>query len=144
MLAPLFAILRDVEGVTGSFFVSKTGMLVGRDPEANFDERIFAELGPRIERLLEALGGQSERIHWTALRYLGSKFLIRPIGSGFLCIITKPEASMPAVRMAASLVAKRLASSASPGQSGAPSSSTIRSHTGLEGDAPASSRRSAK
>ena len=51
------AALRDVAGVHGSFVLSLTGELVGKDLPAVFHDELFVEVGGRLARLVEGLTG---------------------------------------------------------------------------------------
>jgi predicted regulator of Ras-like GTPase activity (Roadblock/LC7/MglB family) len=107
MSEPL-APLRDVEGVAGSFVVNGSGAVLARDLPAVFDDDVFAEVGPRLERLFEALAGEGPVVKWSALRFSEHKLLVRPVRDGYLCILADGSASLPALRVAANLTAKRL------------------------------------
>ena len=55
MINPILAAMRDVDGVHGSFVVTRAGALAGKDLPAMFDDAVLTEVGRRIARLHEGL-----------------------------------------------------------------------------------------
>ena len=100
--------LRDVQGVHGSFVLSEAGDLIGRDLPAAFHDELLAETGPRIVRLCEALEHSGEGVENLALRFSDHKLHVRRSRGGFLCVIADAVANAPALKMASSLVVRRL------------------------------------
>jgi hypothetical protein len=100
--------LRDVEGVYGSFVITQRGALLGRDLPAMFDERLFAELGPRIERLTQALGGEARRVQSCVLRFSEHKLHVRYVGRCIFGVVTSAVVNAATLRMALTLISRRL------------------------------------
>lgn len=100
--------LRDVQGVHGSFVLSEAGDLLGRDLPAAFHDELLAETGPRIVRLCEALEHNGESIDNLALRFADHKIHVRRSKGALLCVIADATANAPALKMASSLVVRRL------------------------------------
>jgi len=100
--------LRDVEGVFGSFVLAEAGQLLGKDLPAVFHDDVFVETGPRIVRLCEAIEHGGEALDSLALRFADHKLHVRRSRGGLLCVIATLEANASALRMALSLVARRL------------------------------------
>jgi hypothetical protein len=117
--------LRDVEGVFGSFVLAEAGQLLGKDLPAVFHDDVFAETGPRIVRLCEAIEHGGEAIDSLALRFADHKLHVRRSRGGLLCVIATLEANASALRMALSLVAKRLGAPEGAVSSEPPATATI-------------------
>ena len=100
--------LRDVEGVNGSFVATRSGSLLAKDLPAMFDAQLFSELGPRIERLEQALAGDTRGVGSCVLRFSEHKLFLRFIGQSILGVITSVSVNAATLRMALSLTARRL------------------------------------
>jgi predicted regulator of Ras-like GTPase activity (Roadblock/LC7/MglB family) len=100
--------LRDVQGVYGSFVIAGTGALVARDLPAVFDGDLFAEVGPRITRLYETFLTGGEELDACILRYSEHKIYIKRLTWGLIGIISGVTVNMPALRMVANLVVRRI------------------------------------
>ncbi|HEY6559696.1 MAG TPA: hypothetical protein VI072_20580 [Polyangiaceae bacterium] len=100
--------LRDVEGVHGSFVLSKGGDLLAKDLPAVFDDSLFAIVGPRIVRFYGALTAQGEELCQVVMRFTQHKLEVRPGVSGFVCVLCDVNTNAAALRMAMALVARGL------------------------------------
>jgi predicted regulator of Ras-like GTPase activity (Roadblock/LC7/MglB family) len=100
--------LRDVQGVYGSFVIAGTGALVAKDLPAVFDGNVFAEVGPRITRLWETLLSGGDDLDACVLRYLDHKVYLRRMTWGLIGVISGVTVNMPALRMVANLVIRRI------------------------------------
>ena len=103
----LLRTLCDVEGVIGSFLLSDVGGLVATDLPATFDASAFAEAGPRILRLAELGGSYGEDTRFFLIRFADYKLYVRVLRGAFLGVLLTPTASMPALRAASGVVARR-------------------------------------
>jgi predicted regulator of Ras-like GTPase activity (Roadblock/LC7/MglB family) len=99
--------LKDIDGVYGSFVVDRDGRLFARDLPAVFDDTALGDSGPRIVRLWEVVS-EDEVPEYTLIEFSEYWLFIRPVQSGTLCVVVPPRVNVSALRMAASLVAKRL------------------------------------
>ncbi len=100
--------LRDVQGVYGSFVIAGTGALVARDLPAVFDGELFSEVGPRITRLYETFLSGSEELDACMLRYAEHKLYLRKMTWGVIGVLSAISVNMPALRMVANLVIRRI------------------------------------
>ncbi|MFO7178395.1 MAG: hypothetical protein DIU78_006825 [Pseudomonadota bacterium] len=100
--------LRDIAGVYGSFVVADTGQVLGRDLPAVFEDALLAHTGSRIARLCEVLENGGEPLEHLTLRFTDYKLHVRRARVGLLCVIASEAVNVPALRMALSLVARRL------------------------------------
>jgi predicted regulator of Ras-like GTPase activity (Roadblock/LC7/MglB family) len=100
--------LRDVQGVHGSFVITGWGALVARDLPSAFDHQLFAEVGPRIARLHETFLSGGEEMDACVLRFTEHKLYLRKTKSGIIGILSAVGVNMPALRMVANLVIRRV------------------------------------
>jgi len=108
MIGPMLSALRDVDGVFGSFAVTKTGAIAGRDLPAVFDERVLAEVGPRLVRLHETLAAGGETLDSCVMHFAEHKLHVRVLQNGLLCVLTSSRANAAALKMAVTLTARRV------------------------------------
>jgi predicted regulator of Ras-like GTPase activity (Roadblock/LC7/MglB family) len=99
--------LRDIDGVYGSFVVDRDGRLCARDLPAVFDDGALGDSGPRIVRLWEVVS-EDDAPEYTLIEFSEYWLFVRAVPSGTLCVVVPPRVNVSALRMAASLVAKRL------------------------------------
>ena len=80
-IAEALQAFRDVQGVHGSFIITLSGVLVARDLPRAFDNQLFAEVGPRIARLLPwgIAGVGFSRVQGRSLASLSRRLQCRPI-----------------------------------------------------------------
>jgi predicted regulator of Ras-like GTPase activity (Roadblock/LC7/MglB family) len=100
--------LIDVEGVIGSFVIGGDGGLVDTDLPATFDAAVFAEAGPRIVRLADLGASFGEDLRFLVIRFAEHKLYVRQLTGGFLGIVVSLNTSLPALKVAANLVARRV------------------------------------
>jgi predicted regulator of Ras-like GTPase activity (Roadblock/LC7/MglB family) len=100
--------LRDVQGVYGSFVLAGGGGVVAKDLPALYDGQLFAELGPRITRFYETFAGGGEELDACVLRYAEHKLYLRRMTWGLIGIVSAVAVNMPALRMVANLVIRRI------------------------------------
>jgi predicted regulator of Ras-like GTPase activity (Roadblock/LC7/MglB family) len=101
--------LKDVTGVTGSFVFTEGGRLIAREIPALFDDGALAEASGRIARLRETFAAVGDTLDNAVVRFRDHKLYIKALGSGMLCIVAEGSVNMPALRMAANLVGRRIA-----------------------------------
>src|SRR5579862_7118264 len=100
--------LRDVPGVYGSFVLAGSGALIARDLPDVFDGNLFAEVGPRMTRLWETLLSAGDELDACVLRYLEHKVYVRRMTWGLIGVISGVTVNMPALRMVANLIVRRI------------------------------------
>lgn len=116
--------LRDVGGIQGSFVVSRSGALLAKDLPAVFDDGLFAVVGPRIARLHETLVKDGEGLAHVVMRFNEHKLHLRSAPFGFLCALSDLGINVSALKMALTLVARRLEREFSGGRDAVPSGAT--------------------
>jgi hypothetical protein len=100
--------LRDVQGVYGSFVIAGTGSLVAKDLPPLYDGQVFAELGPRITRFYETFLSLGEELDACIFRYEDHKLYLRRMTWGLIGVVSGLSVNMPALRMVANLVVRRI------------------------------------
>jgi predicted regulator of Ras-like GTPase activity (Roadblock/LC7/MglB family) len=100
--------LRDVQGVYGSFVVAGSGSLVDRDLPAAFDEALFADVGPRVARLFETFVSGGKDMDTCMLRYSDHKLYVRKMTWGLIGVLSSSGVNLPALRMVVNLVIRRI------------------------------------
>lgn len=101
--------LRDVAGVNGSFVFRGDGQLVAREIHAMFDDGALAEASERLARLRETLAAVGDEVDVLVIRFRDHKLYLKVLPDGVLCILADTGVNMPALRMAANLVGRRIA-----------------------------------
>jgi predicted regulator of Ras-like GTPase activity (Roadblock/LC7/MglB family) len=100
--------LRDVQGVYGSFVIAGTGALVASDLPSAFDGDLFEEVGPRVTRLYETFLSGAEDLDACMLRFAEHKIYLRKMTWGVIGILSAVGVNMPALRMVANLVIRKI------------------------------------
>jgi predicted regulator of Ras-like GTPase activity (Roadblock/LC7/MglB family) len=101
--------LKDVYGITGSFVYARSGHLVARDLPPMFDDAALSEAGSRLTRLQETFASVGDKLEVAVLRFREHKVYVKILPAGALCIVSNGGVNMPALKMAASLVGRRIA-----------------------------------
>jgi hypothetical protein len=104
------ATFQDIEGIAGSFFLASGGRLVARHLPAMFDDEILKQVGMRLVRLRDTFAVAGDEVDLCTMRFSDYKLYTKVIPKGMLCILATAEVNVPALRMAANLVARRILS----------------------------------
>jgi len=100
--------LKDVFGITGSFVFTRAGDLVARDLPSMFDDTALGEASGRLMRLHETFAAAGDQLDVAVLRFRDHKLYVKTLPTGALCIVSGGAVNMPALRMAANLVGRRI------------------------------------
>jgi predicted regulator of Ras-like GTPase activity (Roadblock/LC7/MglB family) len=100
--------LKDVAGIMGSFVFTEDGRLVAREITPLFDDTALAEASGRLTRLRETFAAVGDRLDVAVVRFRDHKLYLKVLGAGMLCIVAEGAVNMPALRMAANLVGRRI------------------------------------
>jgi predicted regulator of Ras-like GTPase activity (Roadblock/LC7/MglB family) len=103
------ATLNDVAGVAGSFVCTQSGRLIARQIPALFEDSVLVEAGSRLLRVGEAFAAGGDELEMAVIRYGEHRIYLKSIAGGILCIVVAGQVNMPALRMAANLVGRRIA-----------------------------------
>ena len=102
------ATLKDVAGIAGSFVCTQSGRLVAREIPALFEDAVLAEAGSRLLRITETFAAGGDELDVAVARYGDHRVYLKAIAGGLLCVVVAGPVNMPALRMAANLVGRRL------------------------------------
>jgi predicted regulator of Ras-like GTPase activity (Roadblock/LC7/MglB family) len=108
MMSQILSGMRDVDGVHGSFVVTRTGALAGKDLPPMFDDSVLTEVGRRVVRLHEGLCAGGEDFEHCVMRFADHKLYLRCVSNGFLCVLSTNRVNTPALKMALTLTARRV------------------------------------
>jgi predicted regulator of Ras-like GTPase activity (Roadblock/LC7/MglB family) len=108
MIGQVLSAMRDVDGVHGSFVVTRAGSLVGKDLPAMFDDAVLTEVGRRIARLHEGLSAGGQDFDNCVMRFADHKLYLRSVPNGFLCVLSTNAVNTPALKMALTLTSRRV------------------------------------
>jgi predicted regulator of Ras-like GTPase activity (Roadblock/LC7/MglB family) len=100
--------LKDVAGIMGSFVFMGEGQLVAREIPAMFDDVALAEASGRLARLRDTFAAVGDSLDMAVVRFREHKLYLKVLGEGMLCIVAEGAVNMPALRMAANLVGRRI------------------------------------
>ena len=114
------ATLKDVAGITGSFVCTQNGRLVAREIPALFEDAVLAEAGSRLVRVGETFAAGGDDLDVAVVRYGEHRLYLKSIAGGMLCIVVSGPVNMPALRMAANLVGRRIAQAVARAQADLP------------------------
>jgi predicted regulator of Ras-like GTPase activity (Roadblock/LC7/MglB family) len=103
--------LKDVGGIMGSFVCTQSGRLVAREIPSLFEDAVLAEAGSRLVRLGETFAAVGDDLEVAMVRFRDHRLYLKVLPGGMLCIMSDAPVNMPALRMAANLVARRIAPS---------------------------------
>jgi predicted regulator of Ras-like GTPase activity (Roadblock/LC7/MglB family) len=119
------ATLKDVAGITGSFVCTQSGRLLAREIPALFEDVVLAEAGSRLLRISETFAANDDELEFALVRYGENRLYLKAISGGMLCIVAVGEVNMPALRMAANLVGRRIAIAVARAQAELPATAEV-------------------
>jgi len=102
------ATLKDVSGIAGSFVCTQSGRLVAREIPALFEDAVLAEAGSRLLRITESFAAGGDERDVAVARYGDHRLYLKALAGGLLCVVVAGPVNMPALRMAANLVGRRI------------------------------------
>jgi predicted regulator of Ras-like GTPase activity (Roadblock/LC7/MglB family) len=94
--------------VVGSFVCTPNGRLVSREIPAMFDDGTLAEAGSRLVRFREAFAAGGDDLEVGVIRFQDHRIYMKVVGNSMLMILVEGAVNMPALRMAANLVGRRI------------------------------------
>ena len=112
--------LKDIFGITGSFVFTNAGDLVARELPPMFDDTTLAEASSRLMRLHETFAAAGDQLDVAVLRFRDHKLYVKTLPAGALCILSDGAVNMPALRMAANLVGRRIGPAVAQAESAPP------------------------
>jgi predicted regulator of Ras-like GTPase activity (Roadblock/LC7/MglB family) len=103
------ATLKDIAGINGSFVFTNSGQVVARELNPSFDDAILGEVAERLSRIHDTFAAVGDELDFVVIRFREHKLYLKVLSSGMLCILADQIVNMAALRMAANLVARRIA-----------------------------------
>ncbi len=101
--------LKDVQGVEGGFVLAGNGSLAAMEMPPLFDAEMFAELGPRIERLSESFASLGDDLESCMVRFSDHILFVKRFSKGgALCVLATHSVNLPALKMAMNLADRKL------------------------------------
>lgn len=92
--------LLDVAGVEGSFLVNSTGALSAWNMPAVVQEELLDEAGVKLARLRQAFAVAGQELDFCTVRFANYKLCLKASGVGIICVLTRPDVNLAALRMA--------------------------------------------
>lgn len=103
-LASLF----DLPEVYGSFLVTPAGGIAARAIPEIVDDATLGEIGGRVIRLGDTFQAIGVNPELCVIRFIDHKLYVKTLPAGMLCIVASAAINLPALRMAANLVARKV------------------------------------
>jgi predicted regulator of Ras-like GTPase activity (Roadblock/LC7/MglB family) len=100
--------LRDVAGVEGSFLVNSTGALAAWNMPAVVQEEILDEAGVKLGRLRQAFAVAGQQLDFCTVRFANYKLCLKASDLGIICVLTRPDVNLAALRLALKMVLARI------------------------------------
>jgi len=104
----LLGILRDIDGVMGSFVVAPGGQLLTHAMPPQFDLFDLQLSAARIARVLQCGGANGLRTEDGLFDFGDGKLLVREFVRGYLCVLCAASVNMRSLRLTARLVARSM------------------------------------
>jgi predicted regulator of Ras-like GTPase activity (Roadblock/LC7/MglB family) len=100
--------LRDVAGVEGSFLVDSGGALAAWNMPSAVHEDLLDEAGVKLARLRQAFAVAGQELDFCMVRFANYKLCLKASQVGIICVLTRPDVNMPALRLALKLILNQL------------------------------------
>jgi predicted regulator of Ras-like GTPase activity (Roadblock/LC7/MglB family) len=102
--------LLDVAGVEGSFLVNSTGALTAWNLSSAVGEEVLDEASARLARLRQAFAVSGQQLDFCTVRFTNYKLCLKASEVGIICVLTRPDVNLGALRMALKLTQKQIES----------------------------------
>jgi predicted regulator of Ras-like GTPase activity (Roadblock/LC7/MglB family) len=101
--------LLDVAGVEGSFLVNSAGSLAAWNMPAPVEEDVLDEASAKLTRLRQAFAVAGHELDFCTIRFATYKLCLKASEVGIICVLTRPDVNLPALRMALKLIINQIA-----------------------------------
>lgn len=108
-ITAVLSTLKDVAGIAGSFVFTDSGQVLAREMHPMFDDVALGEASERLTRFRDTFAAVGEQLDLAVIRFQDHRLYLKVVNGGMLCILADGVVNMAALRMAANLVALRLA-----------------------------------
>jgi predicted regulator of Ras-like GTPase activity (Roadblock/LC7/MglB family) len=100
--------LLDVAGVEGSFLVNSAGALAAWNMPSAVEEEILDEAGVKLARLRQAFAVSGQELDFCTVRFANYKLCLKASDVGIICVLTRPDVNLAALRMALRMILGQL------------------------------------
>jgi predicted regulator of Ras-like GTPase activity (Roadblock/LC7/MglB family) len=100
--------LLDVAGVEGSWLVNSTGALAAWNMPSTVEEEVLDEASAKLGRLRQAFAVAGQELDFCTVRFARYKLCLKASAAGIICVLTRPDVNVPALRMALKLILHQL------------------------------------
>lgn len=104
----LLLVLRDIQGVNGSFVTTHAGELLLHDMPAQFAEGALALTSQRVARMLSCSLANGLEAEEALLDFGQGQLFVREFVRGYLCVVCAPRVNLRSLRPTARLVARAM------------------------------------
>ena len=134
--------LRDIEGVLGSFVIGEQGQMLGRDVPSACGTEVLQLVGGRVQQLCDAFvsAGIGSAFECTTLYFKQHKLHVRALGHLFLIAVAAEDVNLPALKMAMNMLGRQILTELS-APSGADRTSDVHARPSYTPEAPVRSYR---
>lgn len=106
----LLSAIRDLDGVWGVFALGRDGGLILWDMPARISDSTLDEVAPRLTRLRDALTDGAPDLDFCVIGYSNHNLCLRAAANGMVCVVSSPRASRAALKMAMTMLLRKLPS----------------------------------
>jgi predicted regulator of Ras-like GTPase activity (Roadblock/LC7/MglB family) len=96
--------LLDVAGVEGSFLVNSTGDLAAWNMPSVIEEDVLDEASAKLARLRQAFSVAGHELDFCTIRFANYKLCVKASDVGIICVLTRPDVNVGALRMALKMI----------------------------------------
>jgi predicted regulator of Ras-like GTPase activity (Roadblock/LC7/MglB family) len=100
--------LLDVAGVEGSFLVNSTGALAAWNMPSVVEEEVLDEASAKLARLRQAFAVAGQQLDFCTVRFANYKLCLKASDVGIICVLTRPDVNLAALRMALRLILNQI------------------------------------
>lgn len=100
--------LLGMAGVEGTFLVNSTGAVEASNLPAAIDDDVLDEASTKLARLRQAFATAGHQLDFCTVRFAGYKLCIKASGLGTICVLTRPDVNVAALRLALKLMLNQL------------------------------------
>jgi predicted regulator of Ras-like GTPase activity (Roadblock/LC7/MglB family) len=100
--------LLDVAGVEGSFLVNSGGTLAAWNMPSVVQEEVLDEASAKLTRLRQAFAVAGQQLDFCTVRFANYKLCLKASEVGIICVLTRPDVNVAALRMALRLLLSQI------------------------------------
>lgn len=105
--------LLDLAGVEGSFLVNPTGTLTAWKMPSKLEQELLDEAGAKLARLRQAFAVSGKTLDFCTIRFGQYQLCLKASRVGIICVLTRQDVNLPALRLALKLILNQIERQAS-------------------------------